>query len=95
MAEIIFESDQIVRQVPDGAAVCFVADAAKASLPFDCYEGLCETCRVFVTEGMENLKAPNDNECFTLGQEKIGQGYRLGCQIVVTSGRVVLRNGWE
>ena len=95
MGQIIFESDNITREVPDGVDISFIADRAGASLPFYCYEGACETCRVLVVEGMENLADVNDKERQTLGNEKVAQGYRLGCQIVLRSGRVILRNGWE
>ena len=95
MAQIVFESDCITREVPDGAEIAFVADQVGASLPFYCYEGSCETCRVLVLEGMENLVEVNEKERQTLGDEKVAQGYRLGCQVVLQTGRVVLRNGWE
>ena len=95
MAEVFFESDNLTSEVPDGAEIAFVADQVGASLPFYCYEGACETCRVLVLEGMDNLTAVNDQERQTLGDEKIACGYRLGCQIVMVSGRVVLKNGWE
>ena len=54
-----------------------------------------KTCRVLVVEGMGNLVEVNDKERQTLGDEKVAQGYRLGCQIILRSGRVTLRNGWE
>ena len=95
MVEIVFESDNIFRQEPDGTEIALLADRAGASLPFYCYEGVCETCRVMVVEGMSNLSKTNDKERQTLGDEKIAQGYRLGCQIKAVSGRVVLKNGWD
>ena len=95
MTEIVFESDNITRQEPDGSDISFVADRAGASLPFYCYEGACETCRVMVVNGMENISKVNDKERQTLGDEKIARGYRLGCQIKALSGRVVLKNGWD
>ena len=95
MVEIVFETDNIARHEPDGAEISFVADRAGASLPFYCYEGTCETCRVLVVDGMENLEEVNEKERQTLGDEKIFQGFRLGCQIKALSGRIVLKNGWD
>jgi ferredoxin len=95
MAIVTFASDKITIETPDGSEICFVADKAKASLPFDCYEGVCETCRVLVKEGEESLSEVNDQEKYTLGEEKIAQGFRLGCQIKVKSGNVILKNGWD
>jgi ferredoxin len=93
MAEIVFESDNIVRQVPDGAKIADAADEADASLPFGCREGSCGTCRVLVLEGMSNLDDLNDNEKDCLDADEIVGGYRLACQLGIKSGRVVLRNG--
>jgi len=95
MAKVIFASDEITIETKDGSEVCFIAESAKVSLPFDCYEGLCETCRVLVEEGGENLSEVNDQEKYTLGEEKIAQGFRLGCQIKINSGYVILKNGWD
>ena len=95
MAQVFFESDNLMRDAPDGSEIALIADTAGATIPFYCYEGACETCRVLVVEGMENLADINEKERQTLGDEKVSQGYRLGCQITLLSGRVVLRNGWE
>tara|TARA_B100000686_G_scaffold330724_1_gene393395 strand:- start:4047 stop:4337 length:291 start_codon:yes stop_codon:yes gene_type:complete len=95
MTEIVFESDNITRKEPDGSDVSIIAKRVGASLPFYCYEGACETCRVLVVAGMENLNKPNDKERQTLGDKKIAQGYRLGCQLKALSGRIVLKNGWN
>ena len=95
MAKVIFASDKITFETTDGSEICFIADRAKAGLPFDCYEGVCETCRVLVEEGAENLSEVNEQEKYTVGEEKIAQGYRLGCQIKIKSGNVILRNGWD
>ena len=95
MAKLIFSSDKISIETPDGSEVCFIANKVKASLQFDCYEGICETCCVLIEEGAENLSEINEQEKYTLGEQKIAQGYRLGCQIKIKSGNVVIRNGWD
>ena len=95
MAKVIFASDKISINISDGSELCFIADKAKASLPFGCYEGVCETCCVVVEEGLENLSEINKQEIYTLGEDKIAQGFRLACQIKIKSGNVTLRNGWD
>jgi len=48
---------------------------------WDCKSGVCDTCKVQVLKGMENLPPPNDNEKNMLGDDLIAQGYRLSCQL--------------
>ena len=48
---------------------------------WDCKSGVCDTCKVLVVKGMENLSPPNDNEKNMLG-DLINKGYRLSCQVV-------------
>jgi ferredoxin len=48
---------------------------------WDCKNGVCDTCKVKVVEGMENLSPPTDAEESMLG-DLIKQGYRLACQMV-------------
>jgi ferredoxin len=47
---------------------------------WDCKSGVCDTCKVLVTKGMENLSPPSDAEKNMLG-DLIDQGYRLSCQV--------------
>jgi ferredoxin len=93
MAEIVFDSDNMSKQVPDGSKIATTADEAQATLPFGCREASCGACRLLVLEGMENLSDVIDDEVEVLGQDKINEGYRLGCQISIKSGKVVIRNG--
>jgi ferredoxin len=93
MAEIVFESDNISKQVPDGSKIATIADEAQATLPFGCREASCGACRLLVLEGMENLSDVIEDEIDVLGQDKVNEGYRLGCQISIKSGKVVIRNG--
>ena len=95
MAQVVFETDQITKDVPDGSDIAIIANGAGASLPFYCYEGACETCRVLVVGGGENLNDANPKEMQTLGDEKIAKGYRLGCQVKILRGKVILQNGWK
>lgn len=51
------------------------------AVKWDCKSGVCDTCKVRVLNGMENLSPPNDAEKNMLGDEAIAQGYRLSCQV--------------
>jgi len=50
------------------------------AVKWDCKSGVCDTCKVRVLKGMENLSAVNDNETNMLG-DQVKQGYRLACQV--------------
>ena len=93
MAEIFFESDNLTAKANDNSAVVDVVEENDASLPFGCREGQCGTCRVMVIEGMQNLNAVEHEEKLILDEEELSQGFRLGCQLIVKSGRVILKNG--
>lgn len=47
---------------------------------WDCKSGVCDTCKVLVVKGMENLSPPTDSEMNMLG-DLVKQGYRLSCQV--------------
>lgn len=51
------------------------------AVKWDCKSGVCDTCKIKVLKGMENLSPPNDAEVNMLGEAAIKQGYRLSCQI--------------
>lgn len=58
-----------------------VLDAAKiekVKVKHFCKRGICGKCAIKVLEG--EFSKPNEKEIKKLGQEKIDQGYRLGCQ---------------
>lgn len=92
MAKIIFQTDRIKQDVPDGSKIILIAEEIGASLSFGCREASCGTCRVYIVEGRKNLKPFENDETLVLGQEKINEGYRLGCQLVIKSGQVIIRN---
>ncbi|TBL79762.1 2Fe-2S iron-sulfur cluster-binding protein [Paenibacillus thalictri] len=50
---------------------------------FSCSRGTCARCRCLVTEGMDYLAAPTDEELDRLEPEELDQGFRLGCQAKV------------
>lgn len=50
------------------------------AVKWDCKSGVCDTCKVRVLSGGENLSPVNDNERNMLG-DLVNQGYRLSCQV--------------
>lgn len=50
---------------------------------FDCKAGVCDTCRVEVIRGAENMTPPTDEEFVMLGEEAVKKGSRLSCQALV------------
>jgi len=53
------------------------------AVKWDCKSGVCDTCKVRVLKGMENLSPPNDAEKSMLG-DLVNQGYRLSCQVTAS-----------
>lgn len=50
------------------------------AVKWDCKSGVCDTCKVKIVAGMENLSPVNDNERNMLGDD-VNKGYRLSCQV--------------
>ncbi len=83
MAKIIFEDNQEESEVPDGSPIIEACEAA--GVPFACTEGVCGTCVIEVTEGMENLTEFNQAEADFLGdldRERLACQCRLKCGFV-------------
>ena len=92
MARIIFKSCNIIHDVEDGSKLIDVCDTYNdVSLPFGCTEGSCGICELTVLSGRENCSKPNEHEVEYLLPEDIEAGMRLGCQLVVNSGEVIIR----
>ena len=51
------------------------------ALRYGCGMGKCAKCACRVLAGAEHLAAPNWKEQRTLGADRLGQGYRLVCQL--------------
>ncbi len=49
-------------------------------LDYSCKQGKCDTCKVRVLKGAENLTEPSEGERQVLGEEGLAEGYRLSCQ---------------
>ena len=60
---------------PDGPSVLDAALKAGADLPYACKAGVCCTCRARLIEGEVRMDAN-----YTLENEEIARGFRLGCQ---------------
>ena len=54
-----------------------------AELDWQCKAGVCDSCKVHVLKGMENLSAVTDNER-TMLEGLVDQGWRLSCQCTIS-----------
>ncbi|WP_040951200.1 2Fe-2S iron-sulfur cluster-binding protein [Gorillibacterium massiliense] len=52
---------------------------------FSCTRGTCARCRCLITEGLDQLAKPTDEEFDRLEPEELEEGFRLGCQAIVKS----------
>jgi ferredoxin len=82
MAKITLNDEEI--EIEDGENICDAIE--EAGVPIGCSNGVCGTCEIDVTAGMENLSARNQEEV-DLGME--GEK-RLGCQCVINQGSVTI-----
>jgi len=91
MARIIFQPNNKTHEVEDGARLMEICDELDdVSLPFGCTEGTCGVCELTVVRGMENLSRLTEEEKDYLLEEDLEKGMRLGCQIKIRKGEVVL-----
>ncbi|HEY3364412.1 MAG TPA: 2Fe-2S iron-sulfur cluster-binding protein [Symbiobacteriaceae bacterium] len=67
-------------QVPRGENLLDGVNDKGVAVKWDCKSGVCDTCKIQVLKGMENLSPPNDAENNMLG-DAVKQGYRLSCQV--------------
>ncbi len=80
MAQLWINETEV--EIEDGSKI--VDAIEEAGVPIGCSNGVCGTCEIQVTEGMENLSELNDEEK-DLGMEG---NKRLGCQCDIKSGTV-------
>lgn len=86
MAKLYFENTQEEKTLDDGSPLQEVCE--EAGVPFACTEGVCGTCVIEVTEGMDNLSPFTQEEADFLGD----MGYeRLACQCCIQKGTVKLK----
>ena len=84
MAKLIFNDEEEV-ELADGSALKPICE--EEGIPFACEEGVCGTCVIEVTEGMENLSEFTQEELDFLGEQN---EERLACQCKIKSGTVKL-----
>lgn len=90
MAKIIYQPDNVVQEVENGSRLIDCCDEVSVSLTFGCTEGSCGVCELTVVRGMENLSKVTDEETNYLLPEDLEVGMRLGCQLKIKKGEVVL-----
>lgn len=81
MAKLIFENNQEEVDLADGESI--ISACEEQGVPFACTEGVCGTCVIEVTEGMENLSPFTEEEENFLGDMK---EERLACQCRLLGG---------
>ena len=90
MAKVVFQTDNIAHEVEDGTRLIECCDEVDVTLPFGCTEGSCGVCELTVVKGMENLSKVTEEEENYLPPEDLQKGMRLGCQLMIRKGDVVL-----
>lgn len=86
MAKLVFENTGEEKEVADDASIQEICE--EAGVPFACTEGVCGTCVVEVTEGMEHLSDFTQEEKDFLGEQDFE---RLACQCRVKGGCVKIK----
>ena len=85
MAKIVFNEEEVV-ELPDDMPIKGTCE--ELGVPFACEEGVCGTCVIEVTEGMENLSSFTQEEEDFLGE--VGCE-RLACQCRIKLGTVKIK----
>jgi len=83
MAKLIFEHQDEEKEIEDGESI--IQACEEAGVPFACTEGVCGTCVIEVSEGMENLSPFTQEESDFLGDQN---KERLACQCKIRGGCV-------
>ena len=86
MAKIIFEENNEEADLPDNSPIAEACE--QAGVPFACTEGVCGTCVIEVTEGMDNLTKFNKAEADFLGDL---DHERLACQCKIKGGCIKIK----
>jgi ferredoxin len=90
MAQINFKPDNVIHEVEDGTPLMECCEEVDVSLSFGCTEGTCGVCELTVVEGMNNVSRLTEEEKDYLLEEDLEAGMRLGCQLKIRKGDVVL-----
>ena len=86
MAKLIFEDSNNEVELEDGSEIQQLCE--EEGIPFACTEGICGTCVIEVSEGMENLSKFNEAEEDFLGEL---DNERLACQCKINKGTVKIK----
>ncbi len=86
MAKLIFENTNEEVELSDGSAIKSTCE--EQGIPFACSEGVCGSCIIEITEGMDNLSEFTQAEKDFLGQL---QNERLACQCKINKGTVKIK----
>ncbi len=86
MAKLIFEDTGEEHEVKEESEI--TQKCEEAGVPFACTEGVCGTCVVEITEGMDNLSEFNEAESDFLGDLDCE---RLACQCKIKKGIVKIK----
>ena len=86
MGKLFFETTGEEREIEEGAPITEACE--EAGVPFACTEGVCGTCVIEVTEGMEHLSQFTQEEEDFLGEEGCE---RLACRCRMGKGTVKVR----
>ena len=91
MANVFFKTDNVTHEVEDGTQLMDFCEELDVSLSFGCTEGTCGVCEVTVIKGRENLSRITEEEKDYLLEEDLEDGMRLGCQVKIRKGDVILK----
>lgn len=86
MAKLIFEDTHETYELENGSSIEEACE--EAGIPFACTEGICGTCVIEVTEGMENLSDFTQEEEDFLGEL---DEERLACQCKINKDTVKIK----
>ena len=86
MGKLIFEETDEEREIELNGAISDVCE--EAGVPFACTEGVCGTCVIEVTEGMDNLSEFTQEEEDFLGEKGCE---RLACQCRLEKGSAKIK----
>jgi ferredoxin len=79
MAKLIFETTEDESDLPDDSRIQEACE--EQGVPFACTEGVCGTCIIEVTDGMENLSPYTQEEQDFLGD--------MGCERMACQCRIL------
>ncbi len=82
-ATVHFLLEDLLVQAPVGTSLQAIADASGADITFGCRNGSCGTCRIRVTQGLENCSEMDTEERDFLKGLCVSDDERLACRVKV------------